>query len=363
MPNAITESNKKGRSISFWSPQYLLKSGLRALVVGVLGAVIFCPTCFVNPDQDNLDVLTYYVLTAFILWEVARIINSYLASRYNWQSETRKLLWLNALFILLIFVPLNSLYIYIRFQVVSERPELFDPTHMYVLFRNNLVTYILFTSLLNARSFFQAWKKSIYLNKDLERQRVDYQLMALKNQINPHFLFNNLNVLSQVVRTDPRLAEVFIDRLSKVYRYLLQQQDKDIVPIEEELDFLSSFLFLIELRFSGQTEISIEKEGLSDFLIAPVVLQMLIENAFKHNEVSKEYPLRISIERDTDYVVVSNSVRPCRGVAYSTGMGLQNIKKRYSLLSDREISIMEDYERFEVRIPIILGIASERIAS
>ena len=335
----------------YFAPGFFLSLALTPFI-----AFLFCPDCFWNPEQNNIHVLRYYGYTFFIFYELARFFSRRLNRFYDWQTQTRQMLWANSRMFLLVVLPFTIAYTYIRFRIVSDTPEVFDNRHIYGLFRNNILLYLLFSTVLNAKDFFNSWKESIQRNKELERQRLAYQLKALKNQINPHFLFNNLNTLSQIVKEDSELAEDFIDQLSKVYRYLLQQKDNDLVTVEEELKFLDSFLFLIKIRFKDQTIIEMDTSTCTGFYVAPIVLQLVLENAIKHNIASREQPLHISIKREGDFIEVKNNFNPKASISYSSGIGLQNIQERYSLLTDVPVEVEENVEEFIVRIPLIFEI-------
>jgi len=336
--------------------RYFAIAIIRAIIIGLFFSAFFCPNCFVNEEQNNIHVLRYYMYTTFILWECAAFANRYLNKHFDWFKQRKQMLLTMAKLFFLVFIPINAIFIYLRFQVISDTPHLFDTLHMYSLFRTNVIIFLIISTGMQAKAFLQSWKESILRNKEIEKQRLSYELMALKNQINPHFLFNNLNTLSQIVKTDVQLAEPFINQLAKVYRYLLQQKDKNIVTIEEELHFLKSFMYLINIRFKNQVDIKINSENMNGFYVAPIVLQMLIENAIKHNEASRAKPLKVEVKRINDTLVVSNNFQPKKSNAYSSGMGLQNIMSRYSLLTENDILIAEDFNKFEVRIPIIKSI-------
>jgi len=191
--------------------------------------------------------------------------------------------------------------------------------------------------------------------KEIERGVAQAQFDSLKNQVNPHFLFNSLNVLSSLVHINADLSEKFIDQLAKSYRYLLEQKDNELVALKTEIEFVHAFSFLLKIRFEEKLKININlpAEAMND-LVAPLTLQLLIENAVKHNTISQEAPLIIDIciERE-DVLVVRNNIQTRMQRMPSTGVGLKNIISRYNLLTSRapEFRVLND--TYEARIPLM----------
>ena len=194
--------------------------------------------------------------------------------------------------------------------------------------------------------------------EEREKGVAQAQFESLKNQINPHFLFNSLNVLASLVQVDADLSEKFIDQLARSYRYLLEQKDKDLVPLKTEIDFVHSFTFLLKIRFEEKLKVNIrlDPETLG-YYIAPLTLQLLIENAVKHNVISAETPLVIDIYNEgDDFLVVSNNLQLRDILLPSTGVGQNNIKSRYKLFTKTEVVFTVDNDEYVVRIPFIKSI-------
>lgn len=191
--------------------------------------------------------------------------------------------------------------------------------------------------------------------EQLEKENLLSQFNALKSQVNPHFLFNSLSILSSLVRKDPELSEQFIDRLSKAYRYILEQRDSDLVPLRTELDFLQAYAFLLQTRFGHKFEVRVELPDavVETTRIPPLTLQLLVENAVKHNRMSEQEPLLIRVEAAGGQLVVRNPFRPRGETKHSTGVGLQNIINRYALLTDRPVWAGETEREFVVRVPLL----------
>jgi LytS/YehU family sensor histidine kinase len=187
------------------------------------------------------------------------------------------------------------------------------------------------------------------------RENTEAKYAALRNQIDPHFFFNSLSVLTNLVYKDPDVAADYITQLAKTYRYILDKKFENMVSLETELTFLDSYLFLINIRHQGSIIITIEldKDTRSNCLIPPATLQMLFENAIKHTRFSAADPLHISLSRENSWLIVKNNLRKKQNPEFSSGVGLENIKKRYELIGSNNIIIREDNDTFVVKIPII----------
>ncbi|WP_299160261.1 histidine kinase [uncultured Tenacibaculum sp.] len=200
---------------------------------------------------------------------------------------------------------------------------------------------------------YQVIHNEVLLEKEVLRRRsIQNELMALKNQINPHFLFNSLNSLNSLIRENEK-ATMFVNNLSFMYRYILQSGDTEMVTLEKELEFLQSYIYLIEVRYRDRVRVTINiDEKWFTYTIPILSLQLLVENAVKHNEISEECPLYINIYIKEDYLVIENRFKPRRTLVSSTRKSLENINKRYSLLKDKRIVINKTKEKFTVKLPL-----------
>jgi len=186
----------------------------------------------------------------------------------------------------------------------------------------------------------------------LKREKIQSELNEIKNQLNPHFLFNSLNSLHSLIRSNPEKASLFVTNLSKLYRYVLQSKEKDLVSIEEELAFLKNYTDLIHIRYRDKFQINIELKAKDYNLYLPVLsIQLLVENAIKHNEISEENPLKVFVYIIDKHLVITHKLRPRKTLIQSTGNGIVNLSRRCQFLMGRDIEIQKD-ENFTVRIPI-----------
>ncbi|MEM9857262.1 MAG: histidine kinase [Bacteroidota bacterium] len=213
----------------------------------------------------------------------------------------------------------------------------------------------LFLHSINAIYFFVTQYKNAQLEAEtLKKQNAEARFEALRNQINPHFLFNSFNVLSSLVYKDADTSSKFIDQLSNVYRYLLFNQQNKIVKLSEEIAFLESYIYLLKIRFQDNLDIKKEiADRVRDTYIAPATLQLLIENAIKHNVVSKATPLAIKVFSNGKYIIVENSIQLKEVKEESTNIGLNNIRDRYNYLCGEDAVEVSDNGVFRVKIPII----------
>ncbi len=202
--------------------------------------------------------------------------------------------------------------------------------------------------------FMNELRKSVEEKETLKRESLSAQLNALKTQVNPHFLFNNLNTLSALIPDNPDQAIEFVQQLSKVYRHILEVQEEKSIPLKDELDVLRAYGFLLKTRFGKNLDIHIDvpDEKLQQRIV-PLSLQLLMENAIKHNIVSSEKPLMINVFAENGHLVVSNNLQVKNQLIESTGIGLNNIRNRYKLLGDDEVKVSESGDSFTVSIPLI----------
>lgn len=216
----------------------------------------------------------------------------------------------------------------------------------------SVVITLIISLFMHSRAFLFWWRQSAIDAERLQKENMAARYESLKSQVDPHFLFNSLNALTNLVYEDQDKAAKFIKQLSEVYRYVLDTRDKEMVALEEEQRFLESYLFLQKIRFGDKLQLRIQLDGTRS-MVAPLVLQMLIENAIKHNIVSEENPLTISVYAEGSYIFVENTLQPKAVLREeSQGIGLENICKRYEFLSDKKVEIIRE-PKFIVKLPVI----------
>ncbi len=207
------------------------------------------------------------------------------------------------------------------------------------------------TLISNTVIFFKNWKESAVQQEILKREQLALQYETLKSQVNPHFLFNNLNSLTSLINSNPAKATDFVKKLSEVYRYVLDQKNHEFVLLADELKFVESYVYLHKIRFGENLQVQIEIKP-QQYKVIPLSVQLLVENAIKHNEISDRKPLSIKIYEKDEYLVVENKLQKKSG-SEGTGTGLQNISARYGFFSDRKVIIGFSTEKYRVSIPLL----------
>ncbi|MFD0792725.1 sensor histidine kinase [Mucilaginibacter litoreus] len=236
---------------------------------------------------------------------------------------------------------------FIRFQ--------FNWSNYSPLFITGFLINVVATSFHEGIKLFDKWKISLVETEKLKKINLQSQLDSLKNQVNPHFLFNSLNCLSSLISSDPDKASEFLDEMSKVYRYLLRSNEFELIPLSSELQFVHSFFHMLKTRYGDGIELHIDvADNKQDLLIPPLTLQMLIENAVKHNTILKNRPLKIDIKTDeAGFLTVINNRQKKVSKVLSNKIGLQNIIAKYELLNHSGVIINQDNEVFSVSLPLI----------
>ena len=245
--------------------------------------------------------------------------------------------------------------------VINIVTDYFDITPLTVSnYFRSAIGYLLlsaiYVGIYEAAYYMTALGKSLKAQEQLKRQNVESQLEILKNQIKPHFLFNSLNTLTSLIPDDPDLAVDYVQKLSKVYRYILEIKDKKLIPLQEELDCIKAYLFMLKIRFGENLQIEIDENGLDfNHHIVPLSLQLLVENAVKHNIISNKKPLKIKMHKGKNgSLMVCNNLQKKMQQMPSTGTGLANIKSRYKILADKEVDIIMTNKHFTVALPLVV---------
>lgn len=202
--------------------------------------------------------------------------------------------------------------------------------------------------------FYNRYQKNKIKEQKVIAGAASAKFDALKNQLDPHFLFNSLNVLTSLIEENPKNAQKFTTSLSKVYRYVLEQKNKDLITVDEELNFARTYMSLLKMRFEDSIIFEIPEQATNpESKVVPLSLQLLLENAVKHNMVTSSKPLHIKIYEKGGMLIVENNLQPKQIVKKSSGVGLENIKQRYQLLSNKTVSINQSTSSFAVAIPML----------
>lgn len=225
-----------------------------------------------------------------------------------------------------------------------------NPAHYYTSLFIAFIVIIVF----HAIHFYKVIQENKIKEQKIIAGVASAQFESLKNQIDPHFLFNSLNVLTSLIEENPETAQEFTTSLSKIYRYVLEQKDKELVLVEEELDFAKTYMSLLEMRFENSIRFSLpDNHDFGKGKVVPLSLQLLLENCIKHNTVSEQKPLHVKIYEENGNLVVENNLQKKQTISDRKGVGLQNIVNRYAILTQRNVLIEESKEIFKIKIPIL----------
>jgi len=287
------------------------------------------------------------------------LINDSLSNKWDWIEHTNTRIWAGIVTTVLYTVPVVLLIDYVNFIVISGHniDRFFSGRYLW-----QHVFYIILSfgvsAFIHARGFMIQWKNSVKqesTKQEIVAKTETAKFESLKNQLDPHFLFNSLNVLTSLIGENPKQAERFTTKLSKVYRYVLEQRNKDLVPIEEELKFAKTYMELLGMRFEEAVQFNIpDTISNNELKIVPLSLQLLLENAVKHNVVSTSKPLTINIYEEGGYLIIANNVNPKQAIGKSTKVGLQNIADRYGLITDKGVKIENNNKLFRVSLPLLI---------
>lgn len=329
-------------------------SFLTGIIVFLIGNWFFSDG-FDLPFTELLRSFLTYQLFAFVLTFANSLYFDRVKKWFPDESRYKKRILVGfsgsvLLTLLLLFV--------LRFVVVvliyGGAPESFlNNSKGYFIF--GLIITVNISLLIHVIYFYKAFSETKVAESEFVARTESARFESLKSQIDPHFLFNSLNVLASLIGEDPDRAERFTTKLSRVYRYVLEQKDKELVPLDEELHFARDYMELLKMRFEDAIFFEIPEKAVDpEMKIVPLSLQILLENTIKHNAVSTGKPLKIEIYEKDQYLVVANEINPRKITEKSTNIGLNNIRERYRFLTDRLVKIENNSTKFKVSLPLLL---------
>jgi len=320
------------------------------ILAGLLMTSVFG---YIKSNAQFWIVGSFTALMWIFLWKGNSLLSDIISTRINWlESPIKSLIVLS---VSSVVYTIGSIVLLMKLYEVTLDVDFGRSSSM--IYSATVVTIII-SLFMHGRSFLIEWKQSALDAEKLKRENVTARYESLKNQVNPHFLFNSFNALTNLVYENQDLAAKFIKQLSEVYRYVLDTRDRELVTKEEELKFLESYLFLQKIRFGDNLQIAIQLDAVKTYF-PPLVLQMLIENAIKHNIVAAEQPLSIKIYESENYIVIENKLQHKKVLSEeSAGVGLSNICLRYEFLSDQKVVVEALPDKFIVRLPVIERVES-----
>jgi hypothetical protein len=301
--------------------------------------------------------VTTLIITASI-WIGNRFIMIWSRTRYPLFEENKKRLRFQSI-IMILFTILATNVLGFALKGYCNFENTIIPGHTLgdILFNSNSASFFCTLSVVaiyESVYYMGQLRNSVEEKEMLKRESLMAQINALKTQVNPHFLFNNLNTLCSIIPENPKQAVDFVQQLSKVYRHILEVKDEKSIPLKDEMAVLEAYAFLLKTRFGDNLEIimQVDDATLQDKIV-PLSLQLLMENAIKHNIVSQDKPLRILVKVENENLVISNNLQKKNQLIESTGIGLTNIRNRYKLITDKLITVTETLGDFTVSIPLI----------
>jgi hypothetical protein len=338
----------------------ILKEFPRAIILSisiflVLLVIKLITGVTIQLNEYLLVNLGYTILYGLTLYYANALLFIYLDSIFEVERFTKRRIIIGFLGSFLISVVVIFLLRIIEDVIIEG--ESFDAFLQNETLANYLVTIIItffVTLAFHTFYFYKAYQENKVKEQKIIAGTASAQFESLKNQIDPHFLFNSLNVLSSLIEENPESAQRFTTSLSKVYRYVLEQKDKELVSVAEELKFAKTYMNLLKMRFENSITFEIP-EGFEneEAKVVPLSLQLLLENCIKHNVVSETKPLHIKIGIENGALVVSNNLQKKEVLSGRKGVGLENIANRYGILTNRKVLVEENEKEFKISIPIL----------
>jgi sensor histidine kinase YesM len=335
---------------------WMYGSDKKARLIGIPVVAFVMHFAFYNNPKagfiEHIVGMGFALLTTFLYWEGIRQIWASSLNKFPSITDTAKRI--------IMFVALMLVYTFLVTLLIANLSLLLqghDCTFrgMGPAYLTSLIPAVIVSLIYESVFLFQQWELNVRRSEALARENITGQLAALKNQLDPHFLFNSLNTLASLIDEENTPAQEYLMQLADVYRYVLVAREQDTVTLEEEMKFLNAYLYLNKARFREnlQFESRISAESLSKKVV-PFSLQLLVENALKHNIISKDKPLKLLIKENDDKLTIANNRQHKNTLGSSTGLGLKNIMNRYRLLNAGEVVVQADDQHFSVSIPLIV---------
>ena len=301
-----------------------------------------------------LSNCVFSIAIGFPAWRGSVLLSNILEKKLPWLKYPIKRL-IAQVTVLVLFVIIILFLIIFGWVLLSE-----DMTFRYIRdytftgIKIIVIFMLLSIAITNGIIFFVNWREAAIQQEELKRAHLALQYQSLKAQTNPHFLFNSLSSLVTLIGKDPERATEFVHKLSDVYRYVLEQRENELVTLAEELKFLEDYIYLQKIRFGENLKVHLNVKINQKRLMVPLALQMMVENAIKHNEVSAENPLVIEMDSTGDArIVIRNRLQKTEVIEDSPGTGIENLRKRITFFTDEPLLVKEESGVFQVTIPTI----------
>jgi sensor histidine kinase YesM len=345
-------SNNSGITRS-WGKDLLLMGFVGLLISSYLLVVKVCRGSYAIDQQDSFaGNIIFSIAISVFLYSLFRLMFRLLNKYFPWQSSISSRVGLQ-----LILIVLIASFGMCLFMVIWSSMFLSESFSKEQFVSNSIIAIIvslILNTLYEGVNLYRQLKDSQVITEQLKRKNIESHFESLKNQVSPHFLFNSLNTLLVLIDEDTLKAKEFVEKLAAYYRYTLQVSEKDTVLLQTEIELLHNFIYLLKCRFGDNLQLEIDINNDDSMLhIIPLSVQMLFENAVKHNIISKNKPLIISVFVEDNYLVVENNLQIRDSLNSSNGIGLENIRSRYKIICGKEIILIMDTEKFRVQLPLI----------
>jgi two-component system, LytTR family, sensor kinase len=336
---------------------YFIESLIVSLIVGIIVPLVYILRIFFyNQPVSSLHIIDgvvfSFTVTFCIYYVNMSIVRKFHKIDKKFQSQFSRILveFALTLVVSVVFIYILSiLYIHLtKIKSGIQNVTIYDNIIIAIIINFIAVSFI------ETLFFIDKWKNSLLEGEQLKRQNIEIQYAALTSQVNPHFLFNSLNALSSLIQSDPSKALIFNREFAKIYRYVLDSKDKLVVTLQDELNFLYSYLYLQKIRFDNSLQYQIEiNYSCMDYYLPPLSLQLLVENSIKHNEISDEKPLKIKVCGDGMELTITNNYQPIEKNSRSGGIGIRNLIERYSHYTDIVPVFKIENNEYIAKIPLL----------
>lgn len=321
------------------------------LLLVLIAAVTWFEIRF-NPTSLIYFTAAWVVVVLLLLWIGNRLLTRLFNRYLSWLSYGN-IRFFAHLFCGVIYslIVINGSYTALKYLLTID-----PPTRAQLIVMNvyGAILFIPAFSIYFSLHFLRSWRRSEVESEKFQKENVRSQLDSLKSHLDPHFLFNNLNILSSLIEKDKDRSKEFLDKFAEVYRLLLRSRTEDVIPLHEELDFIASYYFLLKTRFDELIQVTITiPASLHHLSLPPLTLQMLIENAIKHTLITEKKPLKIHVAANAKTIIVTNTLNEKRNTTPTSGSGLENIRRRYSHFTSEAVVVEKTETEFKVTLPLL----------
>ncbi len=331
--------------------------GFRLILIPAFGILIPLLTDLISYDSFSLTktklAFLYSILISFVIWQGNRFLLFTLRSYFNWFEKPLKKVFALILTVPFYTLPVSFIMLFAYYGIFEGGRVDWNKVNMTSLI---ILIAVLFIVHVYETAFTVKEAESEKIKRaQTEKVKAEAELEALKNQIDPHFIFNSLNTLSHLIEANPAKAKLFNDALADVYRYILQNKARDMVFLRDEVNFLNAYFSLIKIRFENAVKLvsDIPEEALDRYLIPPISLQTMVENAIKHNVFNDKKPIQLHIRFTGEEIIAANNRKEKKTGIPTSKTGLKNLNDRYLLITGKMIKITEDKDWFSVSLPLV----------